>query len=263
MPPALCSREEVGVNPRGIRWSLWPITLEDYTGDVEPDMTLSRQGLLARPRFMAWKRLRRTDIPNSWRQMSKKTWRIDGVMLLASGQDYTARWHKNARRELRLFKESLASGVCRIERILWEDYVASYHQSLIAKRVDTERLRSLEYKLAYPDTKEHIELWGVRNATGKIIAGSAIIYSPTYQGSTHFAPFILPEARMLYAATGLMDHWFAQTRERGYRFAMTTNFWFKGLPKKWKGFSEFKSHFGFRYIIYPPILYKFVWGKIF
>ena len=263
-PAPVCAREWVGQEPRGIRWSLWPFTFEDYYGDTVPDMQASGAGTLARSRIITWERVRPVQKPRGWMQATSLPSRIDGVLPLAAGADYTERWHKNARRDLRLFKEGLEAGRYTIEPLSWEQFEENYKQSLVAKRVDLTRLDDVRHRLAYAQTRDNIEFWGVRDtATGVLLAGTGIIFSPTHASSTHIAPFILAGGRDIYAATGLIDHWFARTQERGYRFAMTLNFWFKSQPKEWKGFSEFKSHFGFMFVAYPPILYKFVWGKIF
>lgn len=263
-PAPICAREWVGSDPRGIRWSLWPFTFEDYTGDTAPDMHASRQGKLARTRAITWERVRPGPVPRGWLQFTSAPSRVDGVVPLAEGADYTKRWHKNARRDLRLFKEGLQAGRYAIEPLSWEQFETSYKGSMVAKRVDLSRLDDVRHRLAYTQTRDNIEFWGVRDAeSGAVVAGTGIIYSPTHKSSTHIAPFILEGGRDIYAATGLIDHWFARTQERGYHYATTLNFWFKGRPKEWKGFSEFKSHFGFAFVAYPPILYKFVVGKIF
>ncbi len=260
-PAGICKREEVGNFPRGIRWALGPLCFEEYTGDSEPDIDAARGGTLARPRTVMWHRVRRTDTPRGWYAFSKKPWRVDGVCPLQTGDDYTRRWHKNARRDLRLWQETHAQHYT-IEPVLLGEYAHAYRQSLVAKRVDLERLYQLERR-QQTAAKEHTELWVVRNKNGTIVGGTGVIYSPTCKHSTHFAPFITKEGRGVFAATALVDHWFAQTKERGYSFAVTTNFWFKSQPRGWKGFSEFKSHFGFEFVQYPPTLYKFVGGKIF
>jgi len=263
-PVPICAREWVGLNPRGIRWSLWPFTFEDYYGDSTPDLQASLIGKLARTRVITWERVHTVPAPRGWVQFSSMPSRVDGVIPLSPGADYTERWHKNARRDLRLFKEGLAEGRYAIVSLSWEVFEQSYKQSLVATRVDLSRLDDVRHRLPYPQTRDNIEFWGIRDAaSGAIVAGTGIVYSPTYQSSTHIAPFILAQGRSIYAATGLVDHWLAQTQERGYRYAATLNFWFKGQPKGWKGFSEFKSHFGFMFVAYPPILYKFVVGKIF
>ncbi len=261
-PVDICAREGVGANPAGVRWSLWPFTFEEYYGDQEPDMAAARTGALARNRIVTWKRVQRTDAPAGWRAFSQKTWRIDGAAPLAAGEDYTARWHKNARRDLRLFAEARASGRCSVEQVNFDDYAAAYRQSLIAARAGTFRLHDLGKKLAHPLTRDNTELLAVRDQSGALVAGSAVIYSPTHRLSTHVAPFMTEGARELYAATGLVDYWFAETARRGYRYAVTTSFWMPGKPKSWKGFSEFKSHFGYAFVEYPPILYRFVRGAL-
>lgn len=260
-PASICVREEVGVAPKGIRWAFGPICFEEYTSDTEPDLVESEKGALPRPRTIMWHRVQRSDVPKGWYAFSKHPWRIDGVLDLEANSDYTALWHKNARRDLRLWKEQFAPSY-RIEKTSLDEYAAAYRTSLIAKRVDLERLYQLERRMN-TSAREHIELWIVRNQSGVVIAGTAIIYSPTYKHSTHLAPFITAEGRSAYAATALIEHWFEETRARGYRFAVTTNFWFQGQPKDWRGFSEFKSHFGFSYVAYPPTLYRFKGGKFF
>jgi len=234
-PAGICAREEVGTHPRGIRWALWPFCFEEYTSDTEPDLGASRRGALARPRLIMWHRLRRSDTPTGWRAYSHKPWRVDGVRELVSGQDVTDGWHKSARRDLRLWREEFLP-TYRIEKISLKEYAQAYRASLIAKRVNIERLLQLERRTGLP-AWQHIELWGVRNPSGTIIAGTAIIYSPTHKHSTHFAPFITAEGRDTYAATALMEHWFKESLARGCRFAVSTNFWFAGYPKNWQGFS--------------------------
>jgi hypothetical protein len=260
-PAGLCRREEVGERPKGIRWALGPLVFEEYVSDQEPDLAASRQGALARPRLVMWHRVRSLVQPPGWHSLSVRPWRVDGVLELTPGVDYTAEWNKKARRDLRRWKEEFAS-TYSIVHLTREEYATAYKKSLIAKRVNLDRLYQLErrYNTAAAD---HIELYGMRSPDGAIVAGTAVIYSPTCRASTHFAPFILEEGRSIFAATALMDHWFAETARHGYRFVTTTNFWHPGQPRGWKGFSEFKSHFGFSFVQHPPTLFKLMGGKLF
>lgn len=261
-PVDICAREEVGAAPAGVRWSLWPFTFEEYYGDREPNVDAARGGALARTRLVQWKRLVRHDAPPGWWQPRSSTWRLDGALAL-DGSDYRTRWDKEARHDLRFFEQHQAAGRVRIQPVSIQEFDAAYRASLTAKRAGAYRLDELRKKLAHPRSRPHVELWGALDAQGAITAGTAILYSPSRQSSMHFAPFIHAAARETFAATGLMDHWFAQTQRRGYRYAVTCEFWRPGLPKSWKGFSEFKSRFGFSLIQYPPVLYKLVGGKLF
>ena len=261
-PPAFCAREEVGAHPRGARWSVWPLTFEEYVSDEEPRLVDSRTGALARNRLLIWKRVHAGQTPSGWRQRSGKPWRIDGYHDLSLGGDYTGRWHKNARREVRLWHEEHAARYA-IEEITFEEFARAYRNSTTVKKTGTTLLGVLERMHGLP-TRKHIKLWGVRNKkSGEVIAGTAAIFSPTHQSSVRFCPFMLAEARGCYASVGLVDYWFEYCRLAGIRYFMFTCFWQAGDPRGWQGPAEFKSHFGLQYVAYPPELTRFVRGKIF
>jgi len=252
--------EHAGEVPGALRWALWPLCFEEHIGDSEPDIARASAGELAYNRFVMWRRIARTDVPKGWIAPSSKPPEVDGVRVLDG--DICAGWNKNARRDLRAWLARRGT-THSIEPVSLREYAAAYEQSLTARRLNTNRLRDLKRKLALSRTAAHTQLWGVRDlATGRLVAGTAVIHSPTYKSSAHFAPFMCEEARAVYAATGLMHHWFATAQRRGDRFAVSTNFWFPGKPKSWRGFSEFKSHFGFSYVAYPPVVWRFVRGKL-
>lgn len=262
-PVSICKRELLQEKPVVVRWSLWPLTFEQYWGDKKPDVQAHSSGPLARNRIVYWRPLRAIDsAPPGWHRSLEKIFRIDGYQQLTD-EDFTLRWNKNARRDLRLWQEKHENKTHTVEEISPEEYAAAYSESLIAKREGVDRWHDLERKLTVPVMKVNTKLYGLRDfATKKIVAGTAVIYSPTYQSSTHFAPFIHEEARMVYAATALVNYWFEESRKAGCPNVMTTNFWHKGKPKGWRGFSEFKSHFGWDYVAYPPAYWRFVPGKL-
>ncbi|KKW33646.1 MAG: hypothetical protein UY78_C0006G0009 [Parcubacteria group bacterium GW2011_GWA1_53_13] len=260
-PPKICAREEV---PGGIRWSLWPLTFEQYIGDEEPDLELSKKaGALARNRVAAWRRVRgRQTKPGGWMQFSKKPWRIDGYHKLESG-DYLTAWQKNARRDARLWREALDT-LYAMEEIPLEEFKSAYFKSTVAKKFGTSLLDVFERKMELPQVLAQVKLWGARNLKTKaIIAGTAAHYSAKNRSSVRECPFILPEARQTFAMTGLVDHWFAHSQKNGTELLLFTCFWQKGEPRGWQGFSEFKSHFGLQYVAYPPLLMRFIPGKFF
>ena len=254
-PPDICAKEHVPKNPCGIRWSLWPFTFEEHIGDQEPDVATG--GTLARPRLVSWKRVRRTDIPKGWHS-GKHPWRVDAYHALLP--DYASRWNKSSRRDLRLWRQNFLNKTHRIEQISWDEYSRAYKKSLVVKRIGTDQLASLGRKIG----PEGPELWGVRNIQSQeIVAGTAMHYSPTHKSSMREGPFILPEARDCFAMTGLMDHWFAHSLERDIELQVFSYFAHAGTHKSWEGFSAFKRQFGITEVAYPPVLWRFVWGKIF
>lgn len=261
-PVALCAREEVGVSPKGIRWSLWPLCFEAYTSDEEPSMAESRHGTLARNRLVLWKRVRRTDTPKGWVVLSRQPWRVDGLHTLQAG-DYTQSWEEDARRNLRKWQQRYAGTAHHIERVAYAEYLAAYKKSGAARKASGEMVAMLGRKLQHPHLAANIELWGVRDtATGKLVAGTALVHSPTYNSSMRECPFVLEEAKHTGVVTGIMDHWFRTARERGIQTLVFTYFWNPGEPKEWKAFSQFKSRFGLEYVAYPPTLWRFMPGKI-
>ena len=263
-PPNICAREEVGVHPKGIRWSLWPITFEEYVGDLEPDIAAAKSGALARNRLVMWKRLHDTGPIRGWRSLSKKPSRIDGYYVLSKDKEYTADWSKSARRDLREWQKKYLHSKCIIEAITVDEFVEAYKKSTVAKKTHAVFLEILRRKQQLPACRENSTMWGVRDiATGNVIAGNVNYYSPTYGSSVREFPFILPEARGGHASVALMDHWMSEARKRGHYILLATHFWQPGEPRSWKGFSAFKAQFGYTYVACPPTLWKFVGGKIF
>jgi hypothetical protein len=264
MPHAPSRREEVGTNPAGIRWGVWPIIFEEYVSDTEPVLADAAGGALAYNRAVACKRVRRTDIPPGWHQLSQMSWRIDGFAELRPGEDYTAQWHPQTRRNLRLWQTRHADKGYRIEEISMDEYRAAYKKSTVKKKIGNDPLSILERKQSSPRGREHRTTWGVRNTiTGEIIAGLSLCHSPTYNSSAYESPFILPEARKVHAMTALVDHWYAESARRGIKYQVYNSFWQPGEPKDWKNFSAFKAQFGPSLIAYPPTLWHPVRGKLF
>lgn len=262
-PSPVCASELVGTKPRGVRWSLWPMTFEEYVGDEEPDRAASAKGTLARNRIVLWKRVERKDIPAGWHRASQKPWRIDGFFELENADDYLARWNHNARHDAKLWQRDFLGTRYAIEHVALSEFETAYRESTAARALGTLMLDTLKRRLALPERHGHTELWGVRNlASGKLVAGTGALFSESARASVRECPFILPEARSIYAATGLMDHWFREAHARGTRTLFSTDFWHPGEPRSWKGSSEFKSHFGFSYVAYPPLLWRFVRGVL-
>lgn len=263
MPRWPSTSEEVGVDPKGVRWGIWPLYFEEYITDKEPDLAASNVGSLTYSRFVVWRRIRSTDTSTGWRMFSKRPWRVDGFIELSQEEDHVAKWNKQARRTLRIWERRFLHSHYEIERIEFEEYKASYKKSTVYKKVGLDSPSILERKRTYKEGRE-IELWGVRNIhTKEVIAGIALCYSLPEKRSVYEAPFILPEAKHVYAATALIDLWLSESKKKGITLAVFSSFWQPGEENSWKNFSAFKSQFNPKYVAYPPTLWKFVRGKIF
>ncbi len=261
-PPALCKCELVGVEPQGVRWALWPLCFERYYSDNEPNLAQSTKGALARNRLLIWRRIARTDVPKGWKESKQGPWRIDGFADITP--QYTESWSTDAQRNLRTWQKKYLGLRYRVEELSLDDFIAAYKKSLTRKKIGLDLLNALVRKFDIPLAREHCTLWGVRDTqTGAVVAGTAVFYFPAHSASVRECPFITVEARKTYAMTGLIDHWYSESLRRGITVHLFTHFWHPQAPKDWVGFSEFKSHFGLKYVAYPPELTRFVRGKIF
>ena len=266
MPRTVCAREEVGGkqtgDPKGIRWSIWPLTFEEYITDSEP--AIDNSGILVRNRAVMWKRLHDGPVPKGWHKLSSLPWRVDGFVELKPETDYKAGWYKQARRDLRQWEEKFFNkGYC-IEPVNFDEYARAYKKSTVAKKIGVDALDAVTRKYATQIGREHMYMCGVRNTvSGELVAGIILLYSPIFNSSKYECPFILPEAKKIYAMTALVNHWFMESLKRGVSLLVFSAFWNKGEPKSWKAFSLFKSHFGPQLVAYPPTLWKFMRGKLY
>lgn len=257
-PSALFNPEEVGKNPRGVRWSFWPLTFEEYVSDKEPDLSISDPKGNARNRLVWWRRIVRADVPPGWYQLSRRPSRFEGFAEIKE-KDYWRSWTKTARYDRRVWHEDFLNKKYTIEKISYPEFEVSYLKSSVVKKVGTEALHMVERL-----KEEHTQLWGVRDIRANtIIAGMAVIDSPTHRAAYYLSGFKLPTSANDPVMTGLLDHCFASLQKSGGRFLQTGGFWHRGKPRSWKGFSQFKAKFGMRYIAYQPMLVRFVSGKLF
>ncbi len=261
-PVGMCAREEVGSNPRGIRWSLWPITFEEYVGDSEPKLHNADHGALTRNRAVMWKRIHTAVVPAGWRSMSRETWELDAFCRIAPGEDYTQKWSPTARRDLKRWNRHQDTHTT--EEVSFEEYKKAYRKGTVFFKLGWEQLRSMERGLVVPTIRENLHLFVVRNKeTGVIVAGLGAVYSHPNRASMYHIPFVTREGKKLYAMTGLINHWFAHAQHAGIRMQVFTCFWHKGEKRDWKGPSEFKARFAEALLAYPPTLWQFRKGKLF
>ncbi len=255
-------REAVGKNPRGIRYASWPFCFEEYVGDTEPDLEESRTGRLARNRWILWKRVSKTAVPSGWRVLEWRPWRIDGVFALTE-RPYQESWNADAIRNSKRWRRKFLGTEFSVEPVTFGRFCDAYKKSTVAAKVGTIYLDSLSQKRAMLPAESHPELWGVRRiSNGEIVAGVALHFFAEERTSVHECPFMLPSAGKVSDPTGLDDHWFAECVRRRMRTLVTPYLWRAGDPSEWIGPSDFKTHFGFQPVEYPPTLIRFVRGKL-
>lgn len=251
--PSLFRARTVHTGLFGTQWSFGPLVFEEYVSDHEPAC------LKERTRIVCWQRITRCDIPRGWHRMGAKPMRIEGFADLAHGYS-PQNWNETARRYRNIWFARHHNKTHVIERISYSDFEEAYRRSTVARKKGMSLLIPLKRKV--PEHQEHIECVVARElASGSIRAGAAFINSPTYNGSYYAAGFITEEAKRLPAMIGILSNWFEESHKKSIRFLHFGAFWQPGDPKDWKGFSFFKSIFGLQYLIYPPLLVRFVRGN--
>lgn len=253
IPPPGLNPQEVGEKPKGLRWGIRPLILESYTSDDEP--VISPGGPL---RIILWNRVTRTDTPRGWRAYSRRGSKTEGYALLTQGEDYTRHWMKSARWYRNKWISKLYGKKYVIEPMSYEAFANAYALSSAFVKAGRKPLDILERNVA---THAPVRMWGVRElSSGCFIAGMAVLDSAAYKSSYYACGFVRREWSNDPVMTGLIDRWFSDSIGLGMRTLHFGEFWQKGKPAGWKGFSQFKSGFGAHLIPYPPALIRIQFG---
>ena len=259
IPPPQLNPEEVGTAPKGLRWGIWPLYFESYASDVEPDLRESGAHGDAPSRIIVWHRITRTDTPHGWRAFSQRSSKTEGYAQLTPGEDYPHAWSESARRYRNKWCRECLGVKYAIEMLSYEQFEAAYLQSPTFKKTGKKPLDILRRNI---HGNAPARIWGVHHLeSGEIAAGMAVMDSPTRHASYYACGFIRKEWSDDPLMTGLMDHWFSESAQGGMQLLHLGEFWQKGKPADWKGFSQFKSGFGARLIPYPPALVRFAFGR--
>jgi len=258
--PAFLAPRLVGKDPIGMYRRFWPIVVEEYISDKEPVEADSDPEGISANRMIIWQRVFRDDAPKGWRKLKQKPPQLEGFATLEKN-DYWTSWSESARRYRRKWHDEFAGKEYAIERVGMDEFLKHYSASNIKSYIKKLYAEIVERK---HNTGAHIDFLAARHLpTGDIAAAMAIVDSPTHKGSHYLCGFIKPEYEKVPAMVGLMDAWHARGLTNNTKFLHFGRFWQKGDPHDWKGFSQFKSKFGLRYVAYPPALFRFARGRLF
>ena len=251
--PKILKPERVGTNSIGTRWRIWPFSFEEYRGDEVPDIGEPNKKL---PPFsvIMWQRLARVDIPQGWRAFSTKPYRMTGYTRVV--ENYEKNWSENARRLRREWLEKYLNKKYSIEEVPFEEFKKAYIKSTLPLMIRHFTIGDISARIK--KNTMPMTLYGARRiADNKLVAGIALMRSPAANISYYYAGFFLKETLGEPVMVGLFDHWFTQALAQKIDFIDFGNFWKKGDPREWKGFSIFKAKFGPTYFFYQPKLYRF------
>jgi hypothetical protein len=245
----------------GVRKGPWPLTADVFFGDRDPD-TFPGAHESGPNRMQIWQRTFRTDVPLGWFSLSKSISKIEGFVDIRQ-PEYWANWSDTSTRYRNKWYRECLGKKYLIQNIDFETYRAAYLESTIAKKIHKVMLVNLEKRLSQPQGV-HIECTAAKGSkTGEIVAGMAVIHSPTFKASYYQSGFYMDSVKKEPVMVGLFDDWFQRSKQKDFMYLHLGNFWTKGDPRSWKGFSEFKSKFGPNYIAFPPDLLRFKRGSLF
>ena len=106
---------------------------------------------------------------------------------------------------------------------------------------------------------ERLRLIGAREkATGRLLAGLAVLDLPNSKQSVHVAAFFHRDASRTGASYGLIDEWFRRSIAQNLHALHFGLVWYPGDPGSWKGYSAFKRQFDLTCVVYPNALVKIV-----
>lgn len=239
--------------PSDYAWRLWPVSVESYHSDTEPD--LGTPPPFSMPlRIVLWQRKSfATRRPKGWVALRRRPECITGFCDITGHAQYDKLWSESARRGKKLFLTHAHD--YRIETVTYQEFAEAYVRGTITPILRQFLLRGILQPHVQKNPDE-TTLWVARRiADSKILAGFATLDSPTNSASYYLAGFYLAEGKRVPLMTALVDTWFRESQKKGFRFLHFGLFYQPGDPRSWKGYSRFKAKFGVQYVARPPVLY--------
>lgn len=235
-------------------WRLWPVSVESYHSDTEPDLTKPSPYTMPLKVVMWQRKSYATQRPKGWIALRHRPECITGFSDITGRTQYDEHWSENARRDKKQFLTRYARDY-RIETVAYQEFAEAYVRGTIKPVIKQALLHGI-LKPHIKNNPERTTLWVARrNSDNKILAGLAALDSPTCSASYFIAGFYLRASRQVPLMTALVDTWFRTSQSKDIRFLHFGLFYQPGDPRAWKGYSNFKAKFGIQYVARPPVLY--------
>ena len=252
-------------DPRGFKRRLGPLCVETYITDREPQVVREKTDTLIR--IIIWQPLVRRDIPSDW---STNTFVIKtfhhlienkiGLALLSKTKKYYDLWAPQEQRRRRTWMKESEKGLYDIISLSTDEFWNYYSKSETWKKINSFDREIIRFKMDSDIGKSPTIRYRcvVDKSNNSIVAGLASIYSPSCRAVYYFIPFLYIEGHGKAVMTGLIDDLFQFAESMKCSNVQFGQFWTKGRPDNWRGFSEFKAKFCTDFIEFPPALVKFI-----
>lgn len=165
-------------------------------------------------------------------------------------ESYLSSWNDRAKRARKKF---LASG-SRIESVKPEVFVEAFRTTKVKHWYKSAYISYYKRMVAIDATK--IRQWIAYDNTGKVSGGLAV-HDFVEDHSVHLVAFTDQKSYHSQPGTGLIDEWFRESYERGYKYLSFDQLRNKNGPKDQKGYSEFKESFLTARLSFPKAYFRF------
>ena len=235
----------------GARWMHGPLRFEGYQSDQEPVIEPGGPR-----RMITWQPFRPIPKPAGWHQSwSQPNARLTGFSEIVDPSAYWKTWTAHAQRHRAKW---LREQQYEMGDITGAEFIEAYQGARMKFGLKGMSLGLVKHKMERQGSM--VQFHGARDrATGRIVAGFAVVDVPESNQAYHLASFMLPETKHTSVGVGLVDEWFKRGIAKGFRYLDFDLFYAPGDPSSWKGFSRFKGQFGVTFIRYPKPFIRFVW----
>lgn len=230
----------------GRRWKVGPVGFEMYYSDYEPTIE-DGKGF----RIIYWQTIARRDVPPGWRRtLVMHNYRKTGYAPVGEADGYWKGWSSHA---IRHRKKWLAHPDAEIREVPVGEFASVYeHGGTLDWMTKRMFIWMLKRKAEAHGDRLHCLL--AVTPEGKSIAGLAVLDVPESKTAVHVIAFYTKEARHSSVNYGLVDYWFKDAIQKGWKYLDFDVFRGPKDPRSWEGYSRFKGQFGTKFILYPNTL---------
>ncbi len=149
---------------------------------------------------------------------------------------YLSSWNDRAKRARKKF---LASG-CTIRDVTPEEFIEGFRITKVKHWYKSAYISYYKRMVGIDATK--IRQWLIYDPIGKVISWLAV-HDFCENHSVHLVAFTDQKGYHYQPGTGLIDRWFSESYERGYKYLSFDQLRNKNGPKDQKWYTEFKESF--------------------
>ncbi len=215
--------------------------------DVEPDIEYLKQVTGLHHAFVVWIPYSRENIGRPWRRLwltdhfeeTGYTELIDNWQLTIDNLEkipYLSSWNDRAKRARKKF---LASE-CTIRDVTPDEFAEAFRTTKVKHWYKSAYISYYKRMVSIDATK--IRQWIAYDPTGKVIAWLAV-HDFCENHSVHLVAFTDQKWYHFQPGTGLIDRWFSESYDRGYKYLSFDQLRNKNGPKDQKWYTEFKESF--------------------